>query len=639
MGFIVALINHANSEFEGSGLKWMEFFAKSTRNFTFSGLSLNDVENFDFGVYILFLDEFQGSEWTALIRNLFRAALVPVLVANTNTNAANLVGEDQSGFSRVEGSFAWSFVAVRLNAINQDMLKKMYPNFSNIVTSIIESSGSERERELIHGFFENFKNTQLQHLRPGVVELIISKLSAISNGLKLSFNSLFQFIVNFIAENLGEKKPKMNSSAEGVLGSLALYLKNAYNIPGVKSDKRALFHNKSYLQDHFYYLINPYDITNWCFLAYPPRQIEDKTRGQKIISSKSLRFVRMIENFRRILVDWNVEYTYFKDDEILTFLSCQASFNPGSIVSVLRAGLLRSRANAFNTGDSENSSQNIALKGNELEVIATICIIEASHHIVGSINSTFCGQDGESFLTNLIENLIEGEGYRRTNKVKLNCKIIKKSLDIIHVPFLFPAGMELPEFFKQNLSSPIGFNTRTVNFGEYGRTRDSTQIDGVFNYFILNESGEVPSIGVCSVECKNWKRNILAKDLISILKKATLNSADFSLIICNSLGNSKSDNLKLLIDHCKEENILLLKLKEKKLDIIKEFELVPYFSGSNDVIKMTCIIIELQVINLKETEDYEAEDYEAEDCEAENYEAEDCEAKVFKKIKSNPFPF
>jgi hypothetical protein len=112
-----------------------------------------------------------------------------------------------------------------------------------------------------------------------------------------------------------------------------------------------------------------------------------------------------------------------------------------------------------------------------------------------------------SFLTNLIGNLIKANDYRRENKVDLDCSIIENYLNCVHIPFMFPAGMKLPVFFREHLSSLDGFLSRSVNLGEFKRTKNLTEIDGTFNFFIKNSSA---SIGTCTVECKNWREKLLA---------------------------------------------------------------------------------------------------------------------------------
>jgi len=300
---------------------------------------------------------------------------------------------------------------------------------------------------------------------------------------------------------------------------------------------------------------------------------------------------------QRKYVDWSVERTFFKKEEVLPFLSCQSIFNQKSISSSLKQGIEKAIASFENTGDASNPSQNRALSGNYLEVLSSVCIIEASHHDIGFRTYTFTGQSGKSFLTNLVGNLIEANGFRRSTQVKLNCEIIESTIKTIHVPFLFPAGMELPSFFKKNLSGTVGFKNRSVNFGEFKRTTNSTQIDGSFNFFVNDNSRFNPLMELCVVECKNWKANLLANHLTPILEKALKKSAKLSLIFCNSLGSSKAETLKPLIAYCENKKVNALKLEKYIGD--KNFKLISYCPDLkvDKNAEMICIIIELKVIN------------------------------------------
>ena len=585
LGFIYSMIIHGE-EFDNNRSNyqtWMNFYAKSPRHFTIEEKSLLDIKGFNFGNYVLFFDEFEASVANAFVRNLFRTALVPVFAANTNSNAANLVGKSFSASSRIKDISAWSLAAIKLNSINRNILTGMHPLLISNISTIISRSLNPIEKELIQSFFDDFFKNQLSHLRPGFADIIATKIDRISTQSSFTLNSILHGIVNEVSFKLVTKKPAMKGEIEGILGSLALFMDNAYLSSDISHDEFAskIGHIKSYLQHHFYYLINPVDVKKWCFLTYRPNP-----------GSKHLRVIFQNNSLK----DWTVEYTYFRAEEIIPLFACQAIFSSISIPKALRFGLTSSNANALTTGRASNTSQRVPLMGEELEVLSSICIVEASQHDFGHIKSTFMGQDGESFLKNLIENLVEADDCRRNNKVKLDCSIILGLLKHIHVPFLFPAGMKLPGLFEKYFSIPQGFLGRSVNFGEYIRTKNSTQIDGIFRYFIKNDA-EV-AVGVCSVECKNWRANLMAKDLVSILKKAKRTSANVSLLICNSIGNSKDETLKEFASFCNniENKYLVLKM----IEISKNnFKLVPYCPGlpaATDY-ALVCIIIELDVIN------------------------------------------
>jgi hypothetical protein len=597
LGFVYALIEHGNANFDPNGIQsWMHFYATSSKSFIIESKSLNEFQKLDARGYALFFDEFEASDENAFVRNLFRAALAPVLVANTNSNVANLVGKLFSRHSRVGDSYGWSWslAAVMLNDVNRNILYQIHPNLDSKIREIARLASNDVEKGLIELFFNNFFTVQLKHLRPGFAHIIAAKISEMPNLTGFTLDTLLQIIVGEMAIKLTHKKFQMNVELEGVLGSLALFMDNAYiSSNTLRKDLAAnISHMKSYLQYHFYYFINPVDVNNWCFLTYRP------IPGDVHLRVKSLdgRFVK-----------WDMENTYFRAEENIPLFACQSVINSSSIPNLLKQGLAISDSSAFTTGRTFNPSQNVPLNGDELEVLSSICIIEASQHGVGCLNSSFSGQDGRSFLTNLIGNLIEAHDYRRNSKIDLNCSIIGNYLECVHIPFLFPAGMKLPVFFKKHLSSPDGFLSRSVNFGEFKRTKNSAEIDGTFTFFIRNVHIEIPSasIGICTVECKNWRKNLLAKDLIPILKKAMKKSANISFLFCNSLGSSKDETMKLFADFCTTNKLLVLKVDNKKTKNLtnmankKKFMLArycPYLPLPEDI-KLTCLIIELDTIN------------------------------------------
>lgn len=593
LGLVSALVEHANSNFDPSNSTWMEYFATSSRSFTVKAMSLYEFRNYDIGNYVLFFDEFDSSDESAFVRNLFRAAFTTVLVANTNAKAANLVGKVSSGHSRVGDEFSWSIVAIRLNCINNYVLNIMYPELERKFIEFASRANDTNERRLIFEFLRNFLFEQLEHLRPGFAQLIIGKIVEIFD-LNLSvftLNHLLQIIVNELVTEMKSKKPELIRKPEGIMGSLALFMSNAYIPADISSEDLGikLLHMKSYIRYHFYYLINPVDITKWCFIACRPESIENQP------SIKPLTIFNY--DWKTQTKDWAVEYTYFMIEEIIPFLAVHSIPKGISIPSTFKNGLIQADTDPNTTGNTSNSSQVKSLSGNLLELISAVSIIEASQHFVGSATPTFYGQDGKSFLTNLIENLIETAGFRGNNKVKLNYDLIKEELNCIHVPYLFPAGMKLPPFFKQNFYNCEEFNSRSVNFGEFRRTKDTAQIDGIFNFFRKTATRAVPLDGVCAVECKNWRINLLAGELLSILERAVKNSAHLSLIICNSLGTSKDHNLNLLIEYCQKQKIVVLKLKETQTS--KEFELEHYCRDLPSELSLICIIIELFVIDPK----------------------------------------
>lgn len=141
LGFLIALIEHANENFGSSGKCWMEFFTTSPRNFTISPMSINEVRRLDLGNYVLFFDEFEAADWSVFVRNLARAALIPVFVSNTNTKAIKPVERDQ----RSESDFMWALVCTHLNAMNMRIYSGMNSQNLSKMDLIALAAGNEQE--------------------------------------------------------------------------------------------------------------------------------------------------------------------------------------------------------------------------------------------------------------------------------------------------------------------------------------------------------------------------------------------------------------------------------------------------------------------------------------------------------------
>jgi hypothetical protein len=254
LGFVYALIEHGNANFDPNGTQsWMHFYATSSKSVNIEPKSLDEFNRLDISGYALFFDEFEASDGNAFVRNLFRTAFTSVLVAKTNSNVANLAGKIVSAGSREEDSYGWSLAAVILNEVNQNIFRRIYPNLKGKVR-----------------VFNNFFAVQLKHLRPGFAHIIAAKILKISDLTGFTLDTLLQAIVSEMATKLIDKKNQMNVKLEGVLGYLALFMDNAYISSNTSNENLAaeISHMKSYLQYHYYYLINSVDANNWCFLTY-----------------------------------------------------------------------------------------------------------------------------------------------------------------------------------------------------------------------------------------------------------------------------------------------------------------------------------------------------------------------------------
>lgn len=293
--------------------------------------------------------------------------------------------------------------------------------------------------------------------------------------------------------------------------------------------------------------------------------------------------------------------TYFRRKEWFTSLACIFISTRNPISRLLNMGMEEIRRNAMDTRIQEYENE---LNGNELEMLMSICVMDASHHDYGNQRSNFKGQSGINFLKNLICNLRNEEFCRRYDRVFIhfdNTSELETILDNIHVPFLFPANCKLPSVLLP-CSRANSYYQRTMHVGTFERTLNNLEIDAKFHYFRLNEGQIPPNLPTCSIECKYWRSNVLITDLTSILTKfLRQRSSKFGLIICNTLGGYEPETLARFNTFRQTKKINLYKLTYLPIrdPQRRHFSLHPYHESCEFIPnpKINCIILELSEIN------------------------------------------
>lgn len=597
LGFIMALIEDARA-FNGSG-SWMHFYATHGRDLVIRPKSLEDFKTFNIENYFMFFDEFVGTYSNVFIRNICRAAKIMVLVANTNTNIANLIGRPQVPSSRWVAN-AWCLVVTQLNPLNKWALLQMFPTLEAVISDLINRARPD-EAPVVSAFFQDFLDIQLEHLRPGFAHYIVQSILGFHCDLinvSFSFGKLLFTITSNLGEDLKIRKPQLINSHESHLGTKALFLKNAYHIFGDGNvDIPLLLHRKEYLNDHFFYLANPVDLTKWCFLVYIPLPPVAGTTSTNI----SLRIKKAIDG-QLTLTNWDAELTLFKEQEIIPFLTFLGMWHDDSIHTILQNGLNRINRSALGTGNAANTAQDVPLNGNALEVLSTVCVVDASHRPKDIRRMDFSGQSGTDFFSNLVKNLIYTDGLRCSSDVVITCPDIRSVgviFNNIFVPFLFPANLELPEFFKTNFSAPRNYKSRSVNVGHFERVRDSEKIDCKFDAF-LSVPLRSPLKAVCTIECKNWQADLSISDLDGIFVKAAAQNSSISILICNSVGGFQDATFSAFKTKCRSKKWDVVKLVRagtgRKYELRKFHPEIPFTTLDW---KMLCVIIELSVINFE----------------------------------------
>lgn len=598
LGFLVALVKHARSNFEPLS-NWMKFFVGSRRNLHIKPLSLMDLKDFNFGEYFVFLDEFIGTDYVNVyIRNIIRAASITLIVANTNTNAANLVGREQAAYSRGPENDVWAVVITRLNSLNPATLTKMVPALNSVIRDLL-TKVQDQDRNALNEFFLDFLSSKMKFIRPGFVHSIAQKIIEFNNGHPSSFsvNEFISQIVRDFGIMMVERKPMLVGSIEGVLATKALFLENAYS-SAVDADLQLLYHRKGYLNHHFYYLVNPVSFSDWCFLTYMPR-----TSNTNVLTAPILETIRYRKDGNFVI--WASELTTFRREEFLAYLSFLSIWHDESIPSVLLNGLARIQYSAFGTGDAANTAQDVRRNGNTFEVLSSVCIIDATHRGLDETEISFSGQNGKVFLSNLVKNLIRQDGKRCTKQIEIifpDERIVGYLLAKLHIPYLFPANLQLPEYFRNNFTQPTGYFSRSINVASFERTSDLEEIDCKFSCLSPYSN---PSVEVCTVECKFWNSAVGYSDLTKILFKAEAVKSKMCFVICNRLGQLRGDEIFKFKALCTTKKWNILKLFRKPVysedRIIFEIQKANYHLHVASKYSMVCIVLELDVINASQS--------------------------------------
>ena len=551
LGFLCALIEDANENYlkkpEETRGPWMKYHAeRKGKNFSFEAKTISAFKkNFKrFKGFCLFLDEFIGEPWAIFIRNLARVIGLRCIVANTNGKIANLTGKSSvnfSGVSKMSRQSIWSIVITSLGLISWEALKIKYPNLEEKLNVMIEAVGNQytEDKNLLREFLQN---QPLNYLRPGLADFLANSIVNDEFDVDKSSFTLAKFLAKatrILSKNMTERKSYCIETNYGLAASVGLLFSEAYEDSIIDSNSEdnnfsSNFHNRSFIENHYYYLINPTNPKNPknpknpIFITFPNSNKNDES---SLVLNES-------ESEK-----WLSEATYFKETEFMTILS---SFNllikKFSFYNIFFTALIKSNNKKNSPIDAKNS---LAIKsdGNRLETFVAAAIIDASHHPADSHFNTFEGQKGDTLVSNFIENLIfENWDTRKLEENEDSCDIIKSEykngfnlkgyLENLIIPFLYSENSKLPDALKQLSVQNADqlHKTRSVLIDEYKRPADGKQIDGLFKCYQRpyetpsGTSSKRPKTETlpksCVLECKNRKNNILYGDLETIISKA-----------------------------------------------------------------------------------------------------------------------
>ena len=202
------------------------------------------------------------------------------------------------------------------------------------------------------------------------------------------------------------------------------------------------------------------------------------------------------------------------------------------------------------------------------------------------------------FYRNLICNLIEKSGYRRRDKIVLYFESslgLSSFLEDIHIPFLFPPdNCNLPSVLHPT-SFALNYYSSSIHVGKFRSSANIEEIDATFKFFKLDENGTIRknlNLQICSIECKNWRSNLLIGDLNPILTRMLICSSKLGIIVCNLFGGFLNSMLSSFRKFC-------FRMKSSTiLDIERvHFNVVPFHPSMEFIenFNLNCIIIELSV--------------------------------------------
>ena len=652
LGLLQALQAHFENLLSSPPETWMSFYAAEF-SLSFKQVSLRTfIAHPSLKKFCLFLDEFKADNWAVFVRNLSRAAGLRCIVSNTNTRIANVIGRDTA--SGAAAKIVWAVVIGRLNDASLKILRSDPDlDFDGSISRIREHRGDGhhlhrlrtrflnlflgKKGDPVLKFLDSLDGSFFENLRPGMAVLFVNALRTFCDEdlgelpAKFHFGALLDSILASLSIQLIGRKPRLSERPSAVLGKVGLLVAQSYSSlraegDAVASDLALICNPRSHLENHLYYLANPWKADEWAFLTFA----ECDTHDNKLL--------KVIGASNDKLVEWKMEYSYFRSEELMTALACFCVSYKHTVSRVLHDANLRVTGSGdyvFNVANEQAPSSS----GNVLEVTAAACLAEASHQNHDQIFTTD-GVDGMDFLRNLVRNLVYVDNYSAYSPVFIHFPSaskfdMSKFLKSCRIPFIYGWNRPVVELDKWSDSA------QSCLFSNFIRCSNRAQIDGRFNFWI----GKEKKSRVAVVECKNYRNGISAPKLQEILEKClkTKNvglslvfGTYFSFKSRDSSNQTTTDAMKIdskteiqamkehlrdeecdeeaqarkvsFLAFCREKGINVYRLQPLAFDCEYDYSLVPFepsLSIHNQP-RLNCIVLEQTVINKREGEKVEA---------------------------------
>ena len=207
---------------------------------------------------------------SVLIRNLARGTNFKCIVANTNSDIANLTGKARSCASRTNPTDVaanrdvWSVVFNCLNNADWDL------SFGRVEESINKLIEYCQNKETMKSFFEKLKIDNVPFMLPGIAELVSDFILNFPLAREFKFINFFDDLINCIRTKIEKRQNLISTDIHGRLANYGLFSNYAYANDLKAADEQELAHRNTFLLNHLYLLINPVDLTKFAFLIFRP---------------------------------------------------------------------------------------------------------------------------------------------------------------------------------------------------------------------------------------------------------------------------------------------------------------------------------------------------------------------------------
>ena len=592
LGLLYYLVNDARHNYDTLDVNtrpsWLEYHA-NRKDFYFISKSIDEIPTGFFDGYCLFLDEYDGTVRSYFMRNLAEAVGLRCVVSNTNSYAKALRDNKELLFSTAKNKTrrAWSIIVTELKMGNYQTLNTLTGIDENI-NWICENSISDQfknDKAHCRAFFDDFKEKQILELRPGIavaVANIIKEFKDSHQEIKITFGRLLSYVTTELHKFLLKTKFLFGFGKYFDAANLSFSMGTAY-------DKNYI----DQLDSHLFYMINPSNRSKWAFMTIYPEDWALEYSGMFCFDEETRKGSPMVH-----------QSAYFKPDEILTQLACMnLVFRNLSFTKIVeRVMLLEVLRVEFHA----------SAKKVQLSYLSSICFSSSSHRGPREAGNSFSGQSGTNYLQNLLINSLPRLVCDRLQISTVfefgdNCSFnIQEYLDRITIPYLFVAGMEIPDVFKTMMNGSA-IENRSINIGTISETFDRPHFDFQFNYQYRSADNKISS-HLCKADRSEWYETLVYQDLLKKVSYAKDAKDSLCIIVCNALGKAHSNAIRIFDEYCEENGINTYKIKLNKMlrcgnNGIMEYLVSPLNAKESEDPSLIVLVLELsesEMVKVKE---------------------------------------